>query len=158
MKILQPEIYLPFINTATLSKKVKIAHFQIVNYNKYLAKCIFEIQSNWKTALITGKENMKKFQTRESSVSTIEEATLKIKELTKEIAQDKVITEDEIYSLLSWLNTNKKFTDAWPFNLLYKFLFHAFEDGTISDSEKASLFNLIDEIQTLNTPSDDYVI
>lgn len=92
---------------------------------------------------------MGKFGIKKDCTLSLEEATLQIQKLTKEIAKDGQITSLEIDTLLNWLNKNKNFESQWPFKNLYKFLFDAFEDGIFSDEEKNGLMSLIEEIQTV---------
>ncbi len=90
---------------------------------------------------------MKKFSQPKDVCSTIEEATARVKTLTMKIAEDRIITDEEVDTLLQWLNHNSQYKSHWPFKELYKFLFDAFEDGQISEEERTALLALIDEIQ-----------
>jgi len=90
---------------------------------------------------------MAKFGPKNKSCESLEEAIQKVQDLTKEIASDGVITDQELEELIAWLNSNSNFKTDWPFNLLYKFLFNALEDGVFSEEEKKQLIRLIYEIQ-----------
>ena len=90
---------------------------------------------------------MHDFSLSKGSCKTLEEAIIKVQELTREIASDGKITGPELDNLITWLNKNHDYKDQWPFRLLYKFIFEALEDGVFSEKEEKDFINLIGEIQ-----------
>lgn len=90
---------------------------------------------------------MAKFGNRNTQCESLESAIQKVQSLTQEIASDGIVTDQELEGLIAWLNSNSKFKSDWPFNLLYKFLFDALEDGVFSEKEKKEFLRLVYEIQ-----------